>query len=190
MPARRRRLLFALLGLSALSTLIVVALLSVTRLYSVPSGSMEPTLPRGARIVVTLATLWKDGLPALGELVTYEQEGTLRVKRVVGVPGDVVEFKDGHLVRNGAQVPTEAAGEQPCDPEETKPCRRFGEQLGEARYQILLWPEDSVTRRDDGPITVPRESVYVAGDNRYASSDSRHAGPVPKARLKGRVVLW
>ncbi len=108
----------------------------------------------------------KFGLGGLrrGDLVTFvsPQDGELALKRVIGLPGDEVAIRDG-VLSVGERVVTEPF----VDPEAM-----------DAVYY--------------GPIRVPAGSVLLFGDNRENSIDSRTYGPVPRSRLRARVVakLW
>ncbi|MBV9465209.1 MAG: signal peptidase I [Solirubrobacterales bacterium] len=83
------------------------------------------------------------------------------IKRVVGLPGDTISIRDGHVFRNGVEE---------RDPY-TVPCDGAG------------------TCQFPGTITVPRGDYYMMGDNRPDSEDSRFWGPVPKAWIIGKAFL-
>ena len=153
---------------STLSALAGVALLLVpVRLWvaeplRIVTESMEPTLVPGEHVLA-----WKLPIPsgrvARGDLVAFEHgPGPLYVKRVVGVGGDRVALRDGRLYVNGRRV---------------------------------LEPYAAPDRIDSvyfGPVVVPKGKVFVMGDNRGNSWDSRVFGPVARDDLRGRVVavLW
>jgi signal peptidase I len=171
-PGRLRRLLVVVLA-------VVVAGLAVRTFvaapYSIPSGSMAPTLQRGDRILVDRVSPRLDAIDR-GDVVVFGGAafgGTspTYVKRVVAVGGDRIACCDrrGRLVRNG-------------------------EPLDERRY---LFPGDDPSRlRFD--VSVPDGRLWVMGDHRSASQDSRAhlgipgGGTVPVADVIGRVlaVVW
>jgi signal peptidase I len=97
-----------------------------------------------------------------GDVVSFRHDGQIWVKRVVALGGDLVGLRDGRLFVNGARV-----AEPWADPDRV----------------------DSVYF---GPVRVPAGAVFVMGDDRDSSEDSRSFGPVPETDLTGRVVavVW
>ncbi|HET7823798.1 MAG TPA: signal peptidase I [Anaeromyxobacter sp.] len=201
-------------------TLTILAVLAFrTFLYEavyIPSGSMIPTLQigdyvivekwaYGARLPFTASAQATWSKPKRGDIVVLlAPPGNPRdddlIKRVVAVEGDSVEIRDGHLVVNEKPVPRErVAG--PCEyqnrvPEggdwRDEPCTDFVEQLDAHRYHTFCTPYlpcGDVDRR-----VVPPGTVWLAGDHRDHSADSRVFGPVPVGRIKGRawmaLVSW
>jgi signal peptidase I len=162
----------------------------VTESFTVPTVSMAPTLLRGDVFVVDKLA----GSPSPGDVIVFEfplDPSTNYVKRVVAVAGDVVEIVEGRLTINGKEVWRErvqngcSAGEQ-----DGVPCVIWEETLGERRYQTGYEENGApghMVRR-----TVQPGSVFVLGDNRDNSSDSRVWGDVPLANVKGtaRFVWW
>ena len=131
--------------------------------FAIPSESMEPTLRPGDHVLVEKLSYRLDP-PRRGDLVVFKAPdgGTLSVKRIVGVAGDRVAIEDGVLTVDG---------------------RRQDEPYVDLRRM------DSVYF---GPVVVPRGEVFVLGDNRSDSTDSRDYGAVPRSSLIGRVLatLW
>jgi signal peptidase I len=147
--------------------------------YRIPSGSMEPTLDVGQRVLVNRLSHRLGSDPKVGDIITFhppagadetpprcgaqqadnqpcpaptpEQSKQTFIKRVVGVGGDRIAVRDGHVIRNGKlqseSFTAPCAGGQGCD-------------LPRA-------------------ITVPRGYVFCMGDNRGASDDGRFWGPIP-----------
>lgn len=153
-------------GRALLPWLVALALLLVPRAWVVEplvisSGSMAPTLLAGDHVLVDKlrpSSAWRRG-----DLLAFTApDGTLMVKRAVGLPGDRVGLRDGVLVVNG---------------------RIMDEPYVDQRVV------DSVYY---GPVRVPAGHVLVMGDDRGASIDSRRFGPVPLTDVEGRVaaVLW
>jgi signal peptidase I len=200
-------------------TFTILAVLAFrTFLYEavyIPSGSMIPTLQIGDYVIVekwaygarlpftsSAQATWRT--PARGDIVVLlAPPGNPRdddlIKRVVAVAGDTVEIREGHLVVNGEPVPRERVP-GPCTyqnrPEEgewrTEPCIDFVERLGDHAYHTHCAPFPSCG--DVEPRAVPAGHVWLAGDHRDRSSDSRVFGPVPVGRIKGRawmaLVSW
>lgn len=127
---------------------------------------MAPTYRDGDLLVVDGLSVGVPG-PERHDVViiTNPHTGQLLVKRVAAVAGDQVGIADGVLVVNGKPVPE----------------RYVDQNLMDSVYF--------------GPVTVPRGAVFVLGDNRSSSIDSRDFGPVPVADVRGRVLakvspLW
>ncbi len=152
-----------LLPVSLVLAVVVVLLLGlVGHPVRVRSQSMEPTLRPGDHLLVRT---WGVGSarPARGQLVVLRgPDGADLVKRVAGLPGDEVGIADGLLVVDGVEVP-EPYLDQP-----------------------------SVDGTWFGPVVVPPGEVFVLGDHRADSIDSRRFGTVPWAAITGIVVsrLW
>ncbi len=179
----------------------------VASAYVIPSGSMIPTLQVGDRILVEKLSLGlnlplveaKLGAqsPDRGDIVVFAKPATDQdlIKRVVAVAGDRVELTDGRLRVNGqAQGRTAIGPVREKDYDETSDrwfeqrYQGFAEQLGQARFTTLSLQSGG----SYGPVTVPAGHVFVLGDNRDNSSDSRYWGFVPIERIRGRArrVLW
>lgn len=151
--------------------------------YVIPSGSMLETLQIGDRIFVSKFSygihlpfmekeLFSTGEPKLGDVIVFtspdpQNPGLDYVKRVEGVPGDVIEVKNKQLIRNG--VPVFETYVQHSDP----------------------YIENNV-RDNFGPVTVPQGHVFAMGDNRDNSRDSRFWGFVNKEEIHGRafIIYW
>ena len=199
------------LGLPTLLSLVVRATLIET--YRLPSASMHPTLLAGD---VVLATKYDYGfhlpgkpraisatLPQLGDLVVFtrsEEEPLPLVKRVVGLPGDQLELRGQSLWRNGSPVQVES-GSGRCEyreidqkqppPGTLHKCHFATENLG-GRSHSVVWDLDPLTTTTPQSFTVGPDQVFVLGDNRDNSHDSRHFGPIAVSRVSGRArrVLW
>jgi signal peptidase I len=195
-------------------TLTIVAVLAFrTLLYEavfIPSGSMIPTLQigdyvivekwaYGARLPYTSTAQMTWATPKRGDIVVLlAPPGNPRdddlIKRVVGVGGDTVEIRDGHLVVNGVPVPRERVP-GPCAyknrPEggdwREEPCVDFVERLDAHAYHTHCTPW--LPCGDVEPQKVPPGHVWLAGDHRDHSADSRTFGAVPVGRIKGRAKM-
>ncbi len=196
-----------------------IVLLSTTAIaqpFYVPSGSMEPTLQIGDEIVATkfsygygrYAVPYGRGpderifarSPERGEIVVFRPLNDPQhnwVKRVIGLPGDRVQMKNGRLWINGKQLPLRAAGtgmvEDRYGQHHSVP--RFIETLpGGVEHPILKWQQDGAL--DNTPVfTVPAEHLFMMGDNRDDSWDSRvplasnGIGFVPMDNLVGHAKM-
>jgi signal peptidase I len=170
---------------------IAIALLVqafIVKPYRIPSGSMEPTLAIGQRVLTNRLA----GNPGLGDIVVFHppagadpnnpvcgnpnqgpghpqpcgkpvpHESTATyIKRVVGLPGDHIAIRSGHVIRNGAREKDS-----------------YIEQCGAA-------PECNLPKA----ITVPPGDYFMMGDNRGDSDDSRFWGPVPSTWIIGTAFF-
>jgi signal peptidase I len=179
--------------------------------YRVPSESMLPTLRPGDWLAVerfryapTLPGV-AYRLPRLAEarvndvvvfsadqvLLSVSQQGRSFVKRVVAVAGDTVLMRDRRLIRNGALVP--AIDVAPSSEHwDTSTGTLWWLQMRASGGTRFGAPPSAASTGDWGPIVVPRDSLFVLGDNRGHSVDSRHFGFVPLDAVHGvaRVVYF
>jgi signal peptidase I len=170
----------------------------------VPSGSMNPTILEGDRVLVdkhayglrvpfTLTHLTRGADPARGDIVVFDSpaDGTSLVKRVIAVPGDSVALAGERLIVNGesaqysdgdaAQLRSLLAATRAALPIVV---RESG--FGPA-HDILLMPGRSARSLPD-PVTVPAGMYFVLGDSRDNSADSRYIGFVPRRNIVGRAT--
>jgi len=166
----------------------------------IPSSSMRPTLLEGDVVLVnrlaydfkiplTNISLARLGEPQRGDIITFESphDGVRLIKRLVGVPGDVVELKHDRLFVNGVAADYGSATEvtEPMG-HDTTPAIRTTERLGEAEHAVQFLPAVPAMR-NFGPVVVPADSFFFLGDNRDNSADSRYIGIVPRHLLIGRA---
>jgi signal peptidase I len=200
--------------------LIVFGLRSfVVEPFKIPSGSMIPTLlvgdfilvnkwTYGIRLPVINKKVFAVGDPQRGDVMVfrYPADPSLDyIKRVVGLPGDRIEYIDKHLKINGVAVDAHPAGDF-LHPDRLYYTPRFVEKLGKVEHSILVeeqapafvpqvldYPHrNDCTYTSSGiRCTVPDGHYFVMGDNRDASSDSRVWGFVPDANIVGRAFfIW
>jgi signal peptidase I len=186
--------------------LVFLALLGVFRTAiadwnPIPSGSMRPGLLEGdvvyvnrlafnLKVPLTNMVLARTGEPQRGDVVTFSSPvtGTRLIKRIMALPGDVVEMRNEQLVING--VPASYTHvEQVLEPHRGSltPAFRYEENVGGHTQQIQVLPIIAA-RRNFGPVTVPPDQFMMLGDNRDNSEDSRYIGFVPRHLLVGRAV--
>ncbi|NDI86850.1 signal peptidase I [Undibacterium crateris] len=172
--------------------------------YLVPSSSMYPTLLEGDRVICDrtaydLKLPFTDVIlkpladPQRGDIVTFSspEDGTRLVKRLVAIPGDVVEMRDERLFINGQSASYEA--QSATSPDHLTPKREyageqqvFREQLSSLNHSIIVMPERPAMR-SFGPVTVPQGQYLMLGDNRDNSRDSRYIGLVKRELITGQV---
>jgi signal peptidase I len=190
------------------SLLIFVGLMLIFRsavadwMY-VPSGSMNPTIVEGDRVLVdkaaygwrvpfTTRRLTRGGDPLRGDIVIFAspEDGETLIKRVVGLPGDTVEMRNERLLINGTELSYAPSGD-PADPDLPSATRAqervySRENLADREHAILLLPERPATR-SFGPVRVPAGQYLMLGDSRDNSKDSRYIGFVPRDSIVGRA---
>ena len=169
----------------------------------VPSGSMNPTIVEGDRILVdkaayglrvpfTTARLTQGEDPRRGDIVIFDspEDGATLVKRVVGIPGDTIEMRQERVFVNGkptAYEPVQAEADADL-PRATRaqPRRYFTEHLDHRPHAIMVLPARPA-QRSFGPMRVPDGEYLVLGDSRDNSKDSRYIGFVPRDSIVGRA---
>ncbi|MBF0428638.1 MAG: signal peptidase I [Magnetococcales bacterium] len=170
--------------------------------FKIPSGSMIPTLlvgdylfvnkfAYGYRIPFTQQRIFMSGSPARGEIAVFEypKDPTKDyIKRIVGLPGDRILYRDRVLYVNGQQVSQKPEGPYSYlnENEMQVEAQRLQESLGSNAYSILLRQYGNLEPITD--IVIPAGYFFVLGDNRDNSNDSRFWGLVPGYRLVGRAV--
>ncbi len=168
----------------------------------VPTGSMKPTIIEGDRVFVNkLAydlkvpfTQWHLAQwdnPRRGEIVVFfsPADGERLVKRVIGVPGDVIELRNDHLFVNGQPVHYESLGSKYINeiPAAEQPQHQFADEELDAHPHPVMATPALRAPRTFGPVTVPAGKYFMMGDNRDNSFDSRFYGCVDRSRIVGRA---
>jgi signal peptidase I len=167
----------------------------------VPTGSMRPTIVEGdvvfvnrlaydLKLPLTDVSLARLGEPERGDIVTFSspKDGTRLIKRLVAVPGDVVEMRQGALLINGAVADyrDRTTVVEPVGPGLQVDAIRATEQL-DGRDHAVQYFTRHPHGRSFGPVTVPAEAYFMLGDSRDNSEDSRFIGFVPRPLLVGRA---
>jgi signal peptidase I len=191
--------------------------------FKIPSGSMLPTLlvgdfilvnkfTYGIRIPIINAKVADINLPRRGEVMVFrypENPSLDYIKRVVGVPGDQVSYRNKRLAINGEELRAQPDGQY--NYVETGlsfvAAQKFQEALSTHTHAILLQPEIPVVRLSDVrrfpyhencaynetgfTCVVPPGHYFMMGDNRDSSSDSRYWGFVPEENIVGKAfMIW
>ena len=156
----------------------------VIQAFKIPSGSMIPTLKIGDHILVNKFIYgtklpFTDRIiiplkrPNRGDIIVFkfpDDEKKDFIKRVIGLPGDIVEIKGKGVYINGSLIDDSYAVHS--DP--------------------MVYPSGIQPRDNFGPLTVPQDSYFVMGDNRDFSLDSRYWGFVKLNKIKGKafIIYW
>jgi signal peptidase I len=198
------------IGVAVLIALFLRAF--VVEAFKIPSGSMIPTLQVGDHIFVNKFiygvrvpfTNIKFGMeyrkPRRGEVIVFiypKEPDKDFIKRIVAIEGDTVEVRDNQIFINGVGVPRSHV-DGDCKYEdfvedtarwEERRCEAWIEDVNGNHYTTVYDKNGGV--HSTRPVTVPKDSVFVMGDNRDNSHDSRFWGFVPFDLIKGKaMIIW
>ncbi|HSY24964.1 MAG TPA: signal peptidase I [Polyangiaceae bacterium] len=186
----------------------------VLEAFKIPSGSMIPTLMVGDHIFVnkfsygpaipfTSARVWTNMPPKRGDVIVFaypEQPEQDFIKRVIVIPGDKLEARGGHPIINGWPVPSCLVGAWSYNDYESPITRHEGdlyiEYLGDESYLTFYDRASGVYAEYQGPFYAKKGEVWVMGDARNNSHDSRmwfggKGGGVPYDNIRGRALfVW
>jgi signal peptidase I len=194
--------------ISSMAVVLVTGLFIVTfnmQAFEIPSSSMVKTLLVGDHVFVdreTVAPKTKWAGPLLpyhdierGDIIVFlspVQPGLHVVKRIIGIPGDRIQLRNGVVYRNGERL------EEPYVIHSQKDYNRYRDEfptVSPRESSIQVATEWFLTQNNyikDGVITVPPDSYFGMGDNRDVSWDSRYWGFIPRENVIGRpmFVYW
>ena len=167
--------------------------------FRIPSGSMMPTLLQGdyifvkkysygLRLPVVEKKILQTGDPARGDVAVFRLPSDPNInyiKRVVGLPGDRVVYKEHRLTINGDEIELNRDSDNSTHDD----IPQFVENLGGREHAILISRPGNTAR--DGVYVVPEGSYFMMGDNRDNSRDSRFIGVIADEFLVGEAVrIW
>lgn len=151
-----------MLAVATMMIAIVAVRFLAFELLNVNGHSMSPTVRHGDRVLVNKLAYHNKG-PDRGDIIAFNVEGgRIFIKRVVGLPGDLMEVRNGILYRNGEKIINEP--------------------------YVKFHPKRR-RRRSYRPHTIQSGRLFVMGDNRAASVDSKDFGPIPDRTVIGKAVL-
>ncbi|NLS00910.1 signal peptidase I [Rhizobium sp. P38BS-XIX] len=144
--------------------------------FTIPSSSMSPNIEESELVA---AQILEYSPISRGDIIVhkaqfYDAGETIAITRVVGLPGETVEMRDGHVRINGATLANVATGQTVTS--DSFSGNIYTETTPEGRRYSILMSSDpsSGVIRDFGPVTLPEDSYFVLGDNRDNSMDSRY----------------
>jgi signal peptidase I len=207
--------------LSLMLALVIVFMIrsSIVEAFKIPSGSMIPTLLTGDHIFVNkfaygfkvpFSDFFTDhptyivprDPPSRGDIIVFKypkDERVYFIKRVIGLPGDMIEIRNKTLFINQHSIDRSPVSGPVADkiyksfddPKySSSNLDLYDEHLGPVDHRIML-DKTNFSGDSFGPITVPANSLFVMGDNRDFSNDSRFWGFVPYRNVKGKaMVIW
>jgi signal peptidase I len=198
-------------NIEALLFAVILALLIRTFIiqpFKIPSGSMIPTLLVGDHLLVSkfiygtkIPFSDKIVLPLTeikhGDVVVFRypnteldpsQKGIHYIKRVVGLPGDKIDVDGKNLLINGEEVPLDYLGNYYDERFATK-YDEYQEDLLGKKHIVIYEKGREDTQRGNLPVVVPPGHVFVMGDNRDNSKDSRFWGFVPIHNIEGEAFI-
>jgi signal peptidase I len=215
-PKRKHHLLKSIAELAGIVLVVAAAKIAIAEPFYVPSGSMEPTLLIGDELLATkfpygysAASLpnflvlpatqrYFGKLPLRGDVVVFRWPGDrsqVWVKRVIGLPGDRISLSGGRVSINGTPVGIRPDGMGKAETEDGSlvPAARYVETLPDKHEHLIFKMSASEPLDNIAETMVPPDHLFVMGDNRDNSADSRvplHDGGVgmlPVSNLVGRV---
>lgn len=172
--------------------------------FRIPTGSLEPSLIPGdfiatnkfiygLRLPVSHTKIFRLGEPKVGDIVVFkfpvEPDKNL-IKRIIGVGGDKISYKNKIIYINGVEQPQKDLGPESYIDENGNMIKveRYQEIINGIKHDIYKNPDDPA---QDFSITVPPREYFAMGDNRDNSLDSRYWGFVPEGNLIGKAfMIW
>lgn len=172
--------------------------------FRIPSGSLKPTLligdfilvnkfTYGIRLPVIHTKIFAVNEPKRGDIVVFREpplESRDLIKRVIGVPGDHVSYRNKTLYINGQEIPQQFENYSMDEEDNYGPWQVMQKQenlLG-VKHKIFQIP---TKENDDFDVVVPAGNYFMMGDNRDASADSREWGLLPEKNIIGKAsYIW
>ncbi len=186
--------------------------------YKIPSGSMIPTILIGDHVFVNKfsyrfnlpfseyfgesVTLLNRGAPKVGDIIVFESPRNPKInyiKRVVGLPGDQIAVRDRKLLINGKPILSVFADEEESkkifkllkDPKLDESEMALSKEILNNQEHWTFLDRNNFVSESFGPYEVPEGRIFVMGDNRDFSDDSRFLGTIAIEKIRGRASwIW
>ena len=186
---RKRNLVFLILGVTSVA--LVIAYFVFIRMFYVPVGSMSNTVIPGDSVVGFRSL---GGSVKRGQVIVsqYPDDSTYYLHRVVGLPGETIEFRERTVYINGQPLAEQKVLVKTQN--YTRPLKELSTQ-GSGPYRVFYEENADQTPPENAmfgthmPYKIPAGNYFVMGDNRDDSLDSRYRGPVPAQLVWGTVSL-
>lgn len=209
---------YGLAGILAVCVVLAVGLRAfIVEPFFAPSTSMAPSVPVKSQLLVqkwgyghystygiTVASRPPALVPARGDVIAFDyphDPSQTYVKRVVGVPGDLIEYRDKRVLINGVDTRGRRLDDY-LDQDRLKFLERYRERLGTSEHDIVIQPDapaivhemqtalpgTCISAKQALRCKVPAGAYFVMGDNRDNSRDSRYWGFVQSSAVVGKVI--
>ena len=153
--------------------ILVVVINFVGKSYTIKGDSMDPTLKDGEHVIVNMIGYNLGGLEKGNVIVFHADESSDYVKRVIGMPGDKVEYKKDQLYVNDKKV--------------DEPYLDYNKKRKQVEYITANDLDVSSLPNSNGEEKIPKGKLLVLGDNREVSKDSRSFGLINEDQVVGKV---
>jgi signal peptidase I len=185
--------------IAVLGAVAVLLLPAYLKAYTLSGGSDAPTLLLGDKAVVNQAAYWinvpytqtrliRNSHPKRGDLVLVQRPDSpaKAFKRVIGLPGEVVEMRDNRVIVDGSALPLTALR---ADFSWVPSTHRMASTVYNEDGHWVAFSTTGVYKRDLAPLRLKGGEYFLLGDNRDVSLDCRVWGPLKEGAIYGKVIL-
>lgn len=167
--------------------------------YKLTGASAAPTINIGGSFIVSKAAydfrlpysdvvLFRTGRPQRGDIVLFRHPDLpiMGPKRVIGLPGETIEFRENRVIVDGRELPLRALALSEIGP--VDPVNRIGSHTFLEDGHWIAFTPGAGKDRNLPPVRIGPREYFLVGDNRDNSADSRIWGPLPERQILGKVV--
>ena len=166
-------------------------------MHYLPTSSMSPTLPKNSYVFTSIFPYWS-GDPQRGDIITFSLKGQIYIERIIGLPGDHIQMRQGRVILNGRELAQkQLANWRQIDPGKSRTqkklvyraIRQYEEVLPSGKSHRIIDIRKNAALDDSPVYNVPADHYFVLGDNRDNSLDSRILSPVgyiPRQNIRGK----